>query len=300
MPLALPAAAELFGLLVLSFIILKLAQAIVESLDVRLPVIGRPFHGTLRSIENGIVAAINGFLRPLIRACVHAFKMLADVLLLLPLAIVVGVAGLIEALDYLRHTTIPNLLNAATLPLARAIQGLHAADLALARAIRGAEREFTHGIDRLREFVEVEVLRRLQHGIDRLRRDVYEDTIPELRQIINRGDALLERGLGAARDEIGSLEKDLLGLAKRLDIPLTLIESLIAAVGVTAAAEALETLVGCRGKMRQICTVDPQDWSNLILGLTAIAVAPGFREMVEMGATVMEDLHDAVTMLAES
>lgn len=110
--------------------------------------------------------------------------------------------------------------------------------------------------------------------------------------------------VAATRDWAAGWIDDL--LARLEDIPLDeLLTGAAAGTAAFALAQVIANEAGlgraeCRAKVKQICATDPRAWEAL-LGLAIAPFAfPGLRALAEVGATMVQGMHDVVREIAES
>jgi hypothetical protein len=287
--------------LVAFFLAAKLVfTPMIVSILRHIPGVGRFLAG---HADNAINSALNSaatWLKPHLARMVSWTKSLASATLEIPHALEHLAAKIEEALKYLALTKVPQLVHSVTNPIARAVNGLIHQVAAVPGQIAAAEERMRHGIEHGIRDLRDELTATFRNGIDRLRHDVFSDAIPGLEHSIANAFRTAEGDIARVGSDVNHIATHLADLAKRLDIPLSLLEQMIASVGVVVALQALESLARCEPKMRALCNYDPDTWGDFLLGVLAILAFPGFRSMVEMGADITGEIHDAIKELALS
>lgn len=278
---------------------LILTPAIVGILR-RIPAIGRFIAGAADSVVHSVENAIGRWLRPQLATMVRWLTAAAEATILIPGAIDYYSNKVEDALKYLVEHKIAQIVHGITNPIQRALSATATAVVGLRHDLGALDRRLTRSIEEGLRDLSAELLRRFAQGIDRLRRDVYGTTIPALEKAIADAFRGAEADIAGVGKDVAGIAQRLADLAKRLDIPLSTIEQLIAAVGVVATIEALDTLVTCKGKLKTLCQYDPGLWDDFLLGALALLAFPGLREMTKMGASLLEELSGSVTELAGS
>jgi hypothetical protein len=292
--------AGIFVLIAIVTVFHTLFRGLVNATIGHIPLLGIPLAGAINGVLNAALNPILSWLRgqvvhPIrwIQAIAHAFGQL-------PHEVVRLGVDVKNAVEYLNKTTVPNKITLKTAPIQKTAEQANTVAAAAGAGVVAEQLARKAGIDKLARDLGAEFERRLRNGIDKLRSDILERTIPAVRGEIATGAKAEGARIGALDERLGRVDADLGKLAKRAGIPLALLEALIAAQGITAVEQALETSVTCRDKLRGICTTNPLDWASFILGFALIAEFPGYHSMVEMGATIVEDAYDAIAELAKS
>ncbi len=252
------------------------------------PLIGGRIRSALNAIVDYALSPVRDWIRPHLTPLYRWLIDLADAVVDFPHEAVRFGRALVSKLDHYAHVVVHDVIKAFVNPIIRRVAAAEAALETIPRDIARLDRKIEHGIDNLRDWVLETILTRALQGIDRLRHDVFSEALPALRDFVMdrvkdlRGEvATVERGI----ENVGA---DLRELAKRLDIPLEVIEALVAAIGITAAIEAVETLGTCRGKLKTLCTSDPFAWEQFIAGLALLALWPGLEELTRETGSILE------------
>lgn len=278
---------------------LILTPAIIGILR-RIPAIGRLLESAANGIVNGVEAAIAQWIRPHLATLLKWFTAATLATLSLPLALLYYGAKNEEALKHLVGTKILAMVHAVFDPINHRVTAAINAVGSLGTRITNLDKRLTHGIEQGLRDLSAELLAKFKLGIDTLRRDVYGNTVPALEAEIEKIARAGAADIARVGNDIAGTASRLADLAKRLDVPLSLLESLIASVGIVGALSALETIGKCEPKLRSLCQYDPRLWDDFLLGILAVLAFPGLREMTMLGATVLDDLSGALVELAES
>lgn len=262
-----------------------------------------PFHGVAVTIENTIVAGCNVGISALGQVAhdlwvglTWSFNLTLQSLMSIP-------RWTHEALNILRHNTIPALFSASLTNINRAINSVKAlaegtaSELAkeavrldakiekysaaavttveheLGSAIHGVETELTAGLHAIRTTIETDI-----RGAIATAESAGTEALGKLRAA---EDAAIG-SLGRAEDATAAKLREFIG-----EVPLTDIASVVAAVPlVVAAVNVLEAETGlgraeCRAKVKGICSTDPNVWANLLGSLVALELAFNLEDWVK-------------------
>lgn len=185
----------------------------------------------------------------------------------------------------------------------------------IATAIRTAERYADEAITRLRAAEDAAIAGAIglaaeaklagEHAAAAVLRELEGEIAAEIalaRAAAAGAIAELDRLTGAA---IGELEGAVITVGRELhDLEGDL--GALGTAGLIAAIPALATLVHaiadeaglgraeCRGKVKQICTTDPNAWGNLLAGLVGLGFAFSLRDLVEVARPIVHELADVI------
>lgn len=300
MAIALPA----LWLIALSLAFYLAAKLILTPMIVgilrRTPLIGRLLESAANGIVNQVEIAISKWIRPYLSTLVRWLKAYALATLSIPLAMVYFGAKIEAALKYLVSTKIMQMIRTVTNPIVRSVNATASAVRSISLELNRFEKAIQRSIEEGLRDLSADLLTRFRLGIDTLRRDVFGKAIPALESDIAKVARGAEADIARVGRDVVGVTRELADLAKRLNIPLSLLEEMIAAVGIVAALEALTTLAKCEPKLRSLCSYDPGLWDDFLLATLAVIAFPGFREMTLMGASIMDDAREAIIELANT
>lgn len=121
----------------------------------------------------------------------------------------------------------------------------------------------------------------LHNGIDAFDREVVEPAIVGIEHGIRDLNTEVDKVATSAAQATSALAGRIADLAQSLDIPIAVIESLIATFGFAVALDALDALGRCSPKLRMMCSTDPVALADLFAGLILLAAWPGLYALTE-------------------
>jgi hypothetical protein len=276
-----------------------LTPAIVGVLR-HIPAIGRFLTGAATSVVNGVESAITEWIRPHLSTLLKWMEAAAIATLSVPLSMVYFGSKLESILQHLVETKIFQLVRTITNPITRVLNAVNAEAHSISVDLHDFKITIRHGIEQGLRDLSADLLAKFAKGIDTLRRDVFDRAIPSLEADMVKLARSAEADIARVGKDVEGVAARLADLAKQLSIPLSLLEQMIAVVGIVGALSALETVARCEPKLRSLCMHDAGLWDELLIGLLTLLAFPGLREMTRMGATVLADLSGSLTELAES
>lgn len=281
-------------LLMVSIVALMLFEWLVHSLVGWIPFIGNKASAAASSVSSYVERKTEAWLYPQLHTLLNWFEVLAARVLDFPHSIVEALSGVDSALKHLVETKIPQMIHAGIHQLRLDVDYLQTTTTGLVADVAAFPNTLTTRLNQFKSALDAEVLAKLRTGIDRLERDVVRPGDAALHREIGAARSVLDRDITAARDLARGAEADLAKLAARLDIPVGLLETMIATIGIAAAADAIETLGRCSPKLRKMCTSDPAQWARLIEGLALLALWPGLVDLTKMAQGILEAHHGRI------
>lgn len=290
----------------------SLAKAIFGLIDIALPIIGHPFHGIVKAVENAAIGALNDAIKGTERIASKFFYGIVDSLgILVGLVVLLG-EGIKLALTYLWHTAfsprvvsitrteisrlnIPRIdVKAITSSVVATVTATFAPEIAAARtaasraeaAAKAAAKDAANAAEKAKGTV-----------VNDITNIVTEPTTYVTNAVTEVVPGLAE-ALTAAGEEVAQLPglvlPDIRGLLNNQDLAtlggLMAAIPLLRALTSTIASETGLENAECRAKVKGICATDPSAWANLLGGLVAVGVAFNLRELYGIAEPLVADL----------
>lgn len=219
-----------------------------------------------------------------------------------------------DALHYLRHTVLPDVVNAALAPLRKELAQIKASGGDVARVVARDVARLDARVDRITRDAPHDIALYADHAIDVAVHGIDQ----ELRAIRSTVDQAVDHALAQARLEsgraLGELRNaentaihalgdaqtatagELRGLLDSLNP--SQIAGLVAAIPIlsalvsTIATESGLDSADCRGKVKGICGTDPLDWGMLLGGIGLLAIDIDLEDIVNAGRELVSVLAD--------
>lgn len=203
-------------------------------------------------------------------------------------------------LDHLLHVSVHDVVKAFVNPVRNTANEALGDAAAAAHGVDVLARDVTarlHGI-------EGDVKSSIDHATDVIRNVDLPRFLDHAESFAQGAADVVAGDVAQVQDWAAGWIDDLLNRVEQIPID-ELLTGAAAGTAAFALAQVIANEAGlgraeCRAKVKQICATDPRAWEALLgLAITPFAF-PGLRALAEVGATMVQGMHDVVRQIAES